>query len=86
MATGFYGSRDFATADSFFVWKGDGTIGGNGYQTYFLNNNAPRLPSVIKWVKVADASLATRNAELLLGNRSVFIRSKDGLTPSPWTP
>ena len=91
MSAGFYGSRDFATADSFFVWKGDGAIGVNGYSTYFLNNNAPRLPSVIKWVKVGDASLLARDAEaLLLGNRSVFIRSKDGLNtytiPSPWRP
>ncbi|MEI7928065.1 MAG: SdrD B-like domain-containing protein, partial [Verrucomicrobiales bacterium] len=91
VAKGFFGSRDFATADSFFVWKGDDAIGVNGYQTYFLNNNAPRVPSVIKWVKVGDASLLSRDAEvLLLGNRSVFIRSKSGVTaytsPSPWTP
>lgn len=91
MITGFYGSRDFATADSFFIWKGDEAIAVNGYQTYFLNNNAPRLPSVIKWVKVGDASLLPRDAEtLFLGDRSVFIRSKNGLNtysiPSPWTP
>ncbi len=88
---GFFGSRDFATADSFFVWKADATIGENGYSTYFLNNNAPRLPSVIKWVKVGDAGLLIRdNENLLLGNRSVFLRSKDGLSgytiPNPWTP
>lgn len=88
---GFFGSRDFATADSFFVWKADVTIGENGYSTYFLNNNAPRLPSVIKWVKVGDASLLAQDTGLLLlGNRSVFLRSKDGVagytTPNPWTP
>ena len=91
MTSGFFGSRDIATADSIFIWNADTTIGSSGYATYFLNNNAPRLPSVIKWVKVGDASLLTQDAEaLLLGNRSVFFRSKNGLggytTPSPWTP
>ena len=91
MITGFFGSRDFNTADSFFIWKGDEAIGVNGYQTYFLNNNAPRLPSVIKWAKIGDASLLPRDAEILfLGDRSVFIRSKNGLNtytiPSPWSP
>ncbi len=89
--TGFFSSRDIATADSTFVWNADTTIGASGYATYFLNNNAPRTPSVIKWLKVGDASLLSRDAEiLLLGDRSVFIRSKNGLggytIPSPWTP
>ncbi|MEO8617472.1 MAG: hypothetical protein ABI600_20240, partial [Luteolibacter sp.] len=88
---GFFGSRDIATADTFYVWNGDSTIGAIGYSSYFLNDNAPRTPSVIKWVKVGDASLLARDAELLLqGNRSVFLRSKNGLngytTPSPWAP
>ena len=90
-AAGFFGSRDIATADTFYVWNGDSTIGATGYNSYFLNDNAPRTPSVIKWVKVGDASLLVRDAELLLqGDRSVFLRSKYGLNgytiPSPWTP
>ncbi len=91
VAAGFFGSRDIATADSFYIWQGDSTGGATGYDTYFLNNNAPRLPAVIKWVKVGDATLLPRDAELLLlGNRSVFLRSKSGvsgyITASPWAP
>ena len=91
IANGVFGSRDIATADSFFVWKGDASLTDTGYVTYFLNNNAPRVPPVIKWAKIGDASLLPRDAEILfLGNRSIFIRSKDGLpgytVPSPWTP
>ncbi len=88
---GFSGSRDPAIADSFFLWNGDTTLNATGYDTYFLNNNAPRLPSSIKWVKVGDASLASQDAAtLLLGNRSAFLRSKNGLAgytdPQPWAP
>ncbi len=91
VSAGFFGSRDIATADTFYLWDGDITPGSGGYSSYFLNNNAPRLPSVIKWVKVGDASLLTRNSEVLFkGNASVFLRSKDGLNsyivPTPWTP
>ncbi len=88
---GFFGSRDIATADTFYVWDGDTTPGSSGYSSYFLNNNAPRVPSVIKWVKVGDSSLLSRGAETLLkGDASVFFRSKNGLNgytvPTPWIP
>ena len=91
LADGFFGSRDFKTADSFFLWKADATIGAQGYATYFLLNGAPMQPAIIRWVKVGDASILPRDAEiLLLGNRAVFVRSKDGLpqytVPSPWKP
>ncbi|MES2440976.1 MAG: SdrD B-like domain-containing protein [Verrucomicrobiota bacterium] len=87
---GFFGSRDIATADSIYIWKGDTTAGDSSYTTYFLNNQAPSS-SLIKWVKIGDASLLSRDAETLLpGNRSSFLRSKNGLhgytTPSPWNP
>ncbi len=90
-ANGFFGSRDIATADTFYIWNGDGTVGATGYASYFLNNNAPRTPSVIKWAKVGDVTLTARDSEiLLLGNRSVLIRSKNGLNgytaTKPWTP
>ncbi len=90
-AAGFFGSRDIATADTFYVWDGDTTPGASGYSSYFFNDNAPRLPSVIKWVKVGDSSLLPRGAETLLkGDASVFLRSKNGLTgytvPTPWVP
>ena len=88
---GFFGSRDIATADTFYVWDGDATPGTSGYSSYFLNNNAPRVPSVIKWVKIGDSSLLSRDAEILLkGDASVFLRSKNGLNgytaPTPWFP
>jgi len=91
LAAGFFGSRDFKTADSFFVWKADTTVGATGYDTYFLLNGAPVQPSVIRWVKVADTTIAPRDAEiLLLGNRSVFLRAKNPVPgyriPSPWLP
>jgi uncharacterized repeat protein (TIGR01451 family) len=91
LAAGFFGSRDFATADSFFLWKGDAAAGASGYDTFYLLNNAPKVPLVQRWVKVGDASLLARDAELLLlGERSVFLRAKDALdgytVPSPWTP
>lgn len=91
LATGFFGSRDFKTADSFFVWNADNAIGAAGYGTYFLLNGAPVQPSIIRWVKIGDTAIAPRDSEVLLrGNRSVFIRAKNPLMeymiPSPWTP
>ncbi len=90
-ANGFNGTRDLATADTFNVWKSDTVTTATGYDTYFLNNNAPRVPNVIKWVKTGDATLVSHNNDpLLLGNRSVFLKSKNGLagyaTPVPWAP
>jgi hypothetical protein len=90
-AAGFFGSRDFKTADSFFLWNADVVIGAKGYSTYFLLNGAPVQPSLIRWVKVGDVSLLARDAEILFeGNRAVFVRSKDGSpgysVPSPWSP
>jgi len=88
---GFFGSRDFKTADSIFVWNTDTVISQNGYSSYYLLSNAPTLPAVLRWVKVGDASLLARDSELLmLGNRSVFLRNKNAIPaykiPSPWTP
>jgi hypothetical protein len=90
LAAGFFGSRDFKTADSFFVWNADNTIGAGGYSTYFLLNGAPVQPSIIRWVKIGDTAIVPRDSEILLrGNRSVFIRAKNPLPdyaiPSPWT-
>ena len=91
LGTGFFGSRDFKTADSFFVWKGDTVAGTNGYDTYFLLNRDTVIPAQIKWVKQGDVTLASRDAAaLLLGNASVFLRVKNDLhshtVPSPWNP
>ena len=91
VAGGFFGGTDFKYADSIFVWRKDANATANGYDTYYLVNGAPVNPSFQRWVRVGDASLTARGSEtLLLGNRSVFVRSKDGLsahtTPAPWSP
>ena len=91
VAGGFFGGTDFKYADSIFVWRKDANATANGYDTYYLVNGAPVNPSFQRWVRVGDASLTARgNETLLLGNRSVFVRSKDGLpahtTPAPWSP
>lgn len=91
LAAGFFGSLDFKTADAFFVWNADATIGAGGYNTYFLLNGAPVQPSLVRWVKTGDSSLLARDSTLLLlGNRSVFLRAKNPLpgytVPSPWAP
>ncbi|MEI6608051.1 MAG: hypothetical protein WCP35_22335, partial [Verrucomicrobiota bacterium] len=91
LAASFFGSRDFKTADSIFVWKGDATPGVTTYDTYYLLSNSPTNPTTVKWVKVGDVSLSSYDAaSILLGDRSVFIRANAALpsysTPSPWSP
>ncbi|MCX6876179.1 MAG: carboxypeptidase regulatory-like domain-containing protein [Verrucomicrobia bacterium] len=89
--TGFFGSRDFKTADSFFIWQGDANATANGYDTYYLLYSVAPQPVMTRWVKVGDARLYSRDAEpILLGDRSVFIRVMEDthgyIIPSPWTP
>lgn len=92
LAGGFFGSRDFKTADSFFLWKGDATPGLGTYDTYYmLMNGAAPTPSLLRWVRVGDSLASPRDAEiLLLENRAVFTRSAAGLAsygyPRPWNP
>ena len=91
-AANFFGSRDFKTADSFYVWRGDTTPGNSSYDTTYLVLSSNRN----QWAKVGDAALAVRDSEVrLLRNRAVFVRSKNGLPtaslpaysmPSPWRP
>jgi hypothetical protein len=90
-ALGFSGSRDFKTADSFFLWNADGAADGVGYSTYYLLDGAPVQPALRRWVKVGDATIAPRDAEVLFAaHRAVFIRTKNGINgysvPAPWTP
>ncbi|RYD21774.1 MAG: hypothetical protein EOP88_10225 [Verrucomicrobiaceae bacterium] len=90
LAQGFFGSRDFATADSIFLWNADATTGANGYTTYFLSHN-PARTAPAKWVKIGDSSLQSRDLEkVMYGNRSVFIRAKDPVSSytvlKPWNP
>ena len=91
LAKSFFGSRDIATADTFYLWRADETLGATGYDSYFLNHNPSRVPVVLKWLKIGDANQVARDSEaLLLGNRSVFLRSKNGINgykvTQPWTP
>ncbi len=86
LASLFFATRDFKSADSIFIWKGDAVAGASGYDTYYLLTGSPA-----KWVKVGDIGLTSRDAEsLLIGDRSAFIRVRDDLhsytIPSPWTP
>ncbi len=89
---GFFGSRDFKTADSFFIWKGDPPVSsGDGYDSYYLFSSVAPRPVALRWVKVGDVGLAVRDAEaVFLSDRSVFIRVKDAMPaytmPCPWTP
>jgi len=91
LAAGFFGSRDFKTADSFSIWREDSTSGASGYDTYYLLDGSPNQPSMLRWVKVGDTSIQARDAEtLFLGDHSVFLKSKTSLPaytiPLPWTP
>jgi hypothetical protein len=91
LAAGFYGTKDFKTADSFFVWKGDAAPGNGSYDTYYLLNGAPQSPSLIRWVMVGDATLQPKDSlTLFLENRAVFTRTAlplpDYEYPTPWTP
>jgi hypothetical protein len=91
IATGFFSSRDFKTADSIFIWKADTMINAPGYDTYFLADARSIFPGSLRWVKVGDPTLAIRDADVVLhGNRAAFVRSRDGVpqytVPSPWTP
>ncbi len=86
---GFFGSRDFKTADTVLLWKADATAVGTGYDTYYLLSNAS--PPALKWVKVGDAALLGRDSEVLFKkNRAVFVRSKNAYPnhriTAPWTP
>lgn len=90
-AVGFFGSRDFKTADSFFVWNSDADPLGRSHSTYFLADNPVPDPAILRWAKAGDNTLAPRDSEMLfLHDRSVIIRTKNGLPtytiPRPWTP
>ena len=87
---GFFGTRDFKTADSFFIWQGDANAALDGYETYYLLSKQT-APVVVRWVKVGDATLTAQDAvKLFLGDRSVFLRAPadhhDSRIPCPWAP
>jgi hypothetical protein len=90
VTNGFYGDRDFKKADSFSIWQGDATPGASGYDTCFRFSNAS--PEALWWAQVGDKDLRddTLTYTRFLSDRSVFIRSKNGLPkytiPCPWAP
>ena len=88
---GFFGSLDFKTADSFFIWKGDATPNANGYDTYYLLDRPLKVPPQLWWVQAGDTGLVSKNSDALFqGDAGVFIRVKTSLhgytIPCPWTP
>ena len=90
LADGFFGSLDFKTADSFFVWQPDAAPAARGvYDTYYLLSKTA-APSMLRWIKMGDASATERDTDpLLKRDRSVFLRTKDVhetyKIASPWT-
>lgn len=87
----FFGSLDFATADSFSIWKADATqtLGPATYDTYWLLNRPSH--EMVRWVKIGDVFANPREDELLfLRDRSVFQRAEDAIPtygyPAPWSP
>ena len=84
---GFFGSRSFKTADAFYTWIPD-TSFETGYASYYLLNSPGFAP---QWTQVGDVDLIPMDEELLFqSNRSVFLRSKNGLEtyqiPRSWAP
>ncbi len=91
LSAGFFGSRDFKTADSFFTWKADSTVGAAGYTQDYLLNTAPINPLLLRWIRVGDVGITPRDNQILLpGNRATFLRAAASLPnygyPNPWTP
>lgn len=91
LSSGFFGSRDFKTADSIFVWRTDATAGVSGWETYWYLDTTPRTPTFQKWVKVGDVNLASKDGvTILLGDRAALIRAATAkptyTMPCPWSP
>jgi len=83
---GFFGSRNFATADSIFRWRPDDDSNANGYDAYFL--------AVVStgdfWYYQPELPRVDRSSDMIFErDRSVFLRVRDGyetyrISP-PWT-
>jgi hypothetical protein len=91
LTDGFFGIRNFKTADSFFIWRTDGNAATTGYDTYFLLGGGATQPAVKRWVITGDVNLVTRDAELLFkrdaGVMTRVATDKTGyLIPTPWAP
>ena len=83
---GLFGSGDFATADSFFLWRTDADPLANGYDSYYLLDSA----GFKRWVKVGDSLENRANEILFLGDRAAFLRVRDDhpdhSVSAPWAP
>lgn len=88
LPNGFDGDRDYKKADEIFIWRGDLVANGTGYDTYFLLDASPTLR---RWAKVGDATLAPQDNSLLFKrDHSAFLKLNTAL-PShkvtrPWQP
>ena len=88
LPNGFDGDRDFKKADQIFIWRGDLEANGTGYDTYFLLDAQPVF---LNWAKVGDATLLTRDEELLFKrDHSAFLKLNNPLPAHtvvrPWQP
>lgn len=91
LETGFFGSRDFKTADSFYVWRPDSNPAATNYDTYYLADGGSSQPTFRRWVLVGDKTVVARDSNLLFKrDRSVFLRAKiakpNHWIPAPWRP
>ena len=87
------GSGDPANSDQIYLWNRDGIslTDTNGYRAYWYVDNGLTGPSQIqRWAMVGILTLTdVSSTDLLLGNRSFFLRSGDDrksyLIEQPWT-
>lgn len=84
---GFFGSRNFATADSIFRWRADGDSSASGYDSYFLAT----VSSGNFWYYQPQVPRVDRSGDLIFeSHRSVLQRVRDGYAtyriPAPWSP
>lgn len=87
VGVGFFGSRNFATADSIFRWRADSDPDAGGYDTYFLAS----VSSGNFWYYQPELPRVDRSLDKIFDrNRSVFLRVRDGYEtyqiPAPWSP
>jgi uncharacterized repeat protein (TIGR01451 family) len=88
---GFFGSRDFKTADSFFLWRRDTEPASTGYDSFFLLDGSPAQPGALRWVMVGDAEITPRDLEpRFKRDGAVMLRVEDDrpqyAIPCPWSP
>ncbi|MBE2286001.1 MAG: DUF1929 domain-containing protein [Prosthecobacter sp.] len=80
-ASVFAATTNPATADTFQLWKGDSQAGAGGYNGYWFFGRANRAAI---WVSSGDATLVSKNQDVLFkAGRSAFLVRR-GATSSMW--